>query len=291
MASRPHNSARLVPAVAAALVVAMLAIGSQSAHAVTNCSPSASWGKNRPDLASQVVTLVNRYRASKGLPQLAILPSLTASSSWKSLHVAGNRYFAHDDPAPPVARSAYRRAKDCGFNGNAWGENIAWGYPSAQAVVNGWLSSPGHRANIEGASYTQTGVGVASGANGSLYWTQSFGRGGSGAISAPAGTSTNATGALGGTPARVSAPTSSRVVASVTFVRVKTSQALKAAEVRCRAEVDGRRLQVVANVFRGTAAKCAWKVPSWARGKQLTGTVAVRAGSVAARRQFMRMLR
>jgi uncharacterized protein YkwD len=291
MAYRPHNSVLLVPAVAAALVVAVLAIGSQSADAVTNCSPSASWGKNRPDLAAQVVTLVNRHRASKGLSQLAILPSLTASSGWKSLHLAGNHYFAHDDPAPPVARSAYQRARDCGFNGNAWGENIAWGYPTAQAVVTGWLNSPGHRANIEGASYTQTGVGVASGADGSLYWTQSFGRGGSGATTAPSATTpTNASGALGGTPARVSAPTSSRFIASVRFVRVKTGQALTAAQVRCRAEVDGRLLQVVANVFRGTAAECAWTIPPWARGKQLTGTVAVTAGSVAARRQFMRLL-
>jgi uncharacterized protein YkwD len=291
MAYRPHNSARLVPVVAAALVVAVLAIGSQSAGAVSSCNASATWGKNRAGLAAQVVTLVNRYRATKGLSQLATSPSLAASSSWKSLHMAGNGYFAHDDPAPPVARSAFQRARDCGFNGNAWGENIAWGYPSAQAAVNGWLNSPGHRANIEGASYTQTGVGVASGANGSLYWTQSFGRGGSGATSAPpATTSTNATGALGGTPVRVSAPTSSRLVASVRFVRVESGQALKAAQVRCRAEVDGRRLQVVANVFEGTAAKCAWKIPSWARGKQLIGTVAVTAGSEAARRQFMRLL-
>jgi hypothetical protein len=88
----------------------------------------------------------------------------------------------------------------------------------------------------------------------------------------------------------VSAPTSSRLVASVRFVRVESGQALKAAQVRCRAEVDGRRLQVVANVFEGTAAKCAWKIPSWARGKQLIGTVAVTAGSEAARRQFMRLL-
>lgn len=292
MASRSPSHARFVPVAAVVLVAVVLALLSQPAHAVTNCTASAGWGKNRPDLAAQVVTLVNRYRASKGLSQLAISPSLNASSTWKSLHMAGNHYFAHDDPAPPVARGAYQRAKDCGFNGTAWGENIAWGYPSAQSVVSGWLNSPGHRANIEGASYTQTGVGVASAANGSLFWTQSFGRGGSGSTpSPPATTSTKAAGAIGGTPAHLSAPASSRLVASVRFLRVRTGEPLRAGQVRCRAEVDGRRLQVVANVFSGAAAKCAWKIPSWAHGKQLTGTVAVKAGAVAARRLFIHELR
>ncbi len=77
-----------------------------------------SWGTNRTDLASQVVTLINQYRAGKGLSQLAVSSPLTASSTWKSLHMAGYGYFAHDDPAPPVARSAYQRAKDCGLRGH-----------------------------------------------------------------------------------------------------------------------------------------------------------------------------
>jgi chitodextrinase len=89
--------------------------------------------------------------------------------------MAGYGYFAHDDPAPPVARSAYQRVTDCGYAGSWWGENIAWGYTTAQSVVNGWLGSPGHKANIENPNFTSTGVGVASNAAGQLYWTQSFG--------------------------------------------------------------------------------------------------------------------
>ena len=165
--------------VALALVAGVLAAGIAavvpSANAVTNCTPTSSWGTNRTDLASQVVSLINQYRASKGLSQLAVSSTLTASSAWKSLHMAAYGYFAHDDPAPPVARSAYQRAKDCGFTGTYWGENIAWGYTTAQSVVNGWLGSSGHKANIENPSFKTTGVGVASDASGSLIWTQSFG--------------------------------------------------------------------------------------------------------------------
>ncbi|MCC7415692.1 MAG: hypothetical protein IT176_01015 [Acidobacteria bacterium] len=122
-----------------------------------------------------MVGLINQYRAGKGLSQLAVSQPLQASSVWKSLHMAGYGYFAHDDPAPPVGRSASQRARDCGYGGSWWGENIAWGYTSAQAVVNGWLGSSGHRANIENPNFTSTGVGVAANASGQLYWTQNFG--------------------------------------------------------------------------------------------------------------------
>ena len=187
--------ARLVPrsylgrasvAVLAALALwGGVSLVAPSARAVTNCTPSAGWGSSRSDLATQVVTLINQHRASLGLRQLAVSSTLTASSQWKSLHMAGYGYFSHDDPAPPVARTAYQRAKDCGYAGSWWGENIAYGYTSAQSVVNGWLGSSGHRANIENPNFSSTGVGVASNASGRLYWTQNFGNDVSGGSTPP----------------------------------------------------------------------------------------------------------
>ena len=164
---------RLIVALAV-LLAAGAAVAAPRAQAVTNCDPSSSWGTNRTDLAAQVIVLVNQHRASMGLPELAVSSPLTASSEWKSLHMAGNGYFDHNDPAP-ISRTAYQRVKDCGYAGGSWGENIAWGYATAQSVVNGWLGSAGHRANIENAAFTSTGVGVAANAGGQLYWTQSFG--------------------------------------------------------------------------------------------------------------------
>jgi uncharacterized protein YkwD len=92
--------------------------------------------------------------------------------------MAHRRYLAHNDPAPPVTRTVGQRLAACGFVGGGWGENIANGYRTAEAVVSGWLSSPGHRANIERASYGVIGVGAAVSSNGAVYWAQSFGKGG-----------------------------------------------------------------------------------------------------------------
>lgn len=140
-----------------------------------NCTPGSDWGINRRDFASQVLTLLNQYRASKGLTQLSSSPTLGAAAEWKSLHMAKYNYFSHDDPAPPISRSASKRISDCGYRGNGWGENIAYGYNSPQSVMNAWINSPGHRANIENPSYRVVGIGAASNSSGLLFWTQDFG--------------------------------------------------------------------------------------------------------------------
>jgi hypothetical protein len=77
----------------------------------------------------------------------------------------------------------------------------------------------------------------------------------------------------------------------VAFITMATGRPLTAASVRCRAEVNGKSLRVVANVLapRG-AARCAWRVPAWASGEQLIGVVAVQIGDKAARRIFVRKI-
>ncbi len=147
----------------------------QPAEAVVDCTPGANWGTLRADLATQVVSLTNQHRASIGAPPLAVSPTLTVASEWKALHMANYDYFTHDDPAPPVGRSAFQRARDCGYSTGGWGENIAYGYPTPESVMNGWLNSPGHRSNLENSSFRAIGVGVAVAASGRVYWAQNFG--------------------------------------------------------------------------------------------------------------------
>ena len=69
-----------------------------------------------------------------------------------------------------------------------------------------------------------------------------------------------------------------RLTASVAFVQIETGRPLATGSVRCRAEVGGKRLRVLTNAFKAQAARCAWKIPAWAKGKQLTGVVAVQVG-------------
>jgi uncharacterized protein YkwD len=157
---------------AALLCAAALAATPAASAAAGGCTPADAWPAARADLATQVVVLVNAHRAQLGLEPLAISPTLTAAATWKARHMAAYGYMDHDDPAPPVARTAGQRIADCGYPQAAWGENIAEGYKTAQAVVDGWLASPGHKANIEDPSFRATGVGAA---GSPLYWSQTFG--------------------------------------------------------------------------------------------------------------------
>ncbi len=149
-----------------------------------DCTPGADWGTSRDDLAAQTISLVNSHRATLGLRPLAVGSALQASAVWKARHMAKYGYMAHADPAPPVARSAAERMAACGVSGS-WGENIAAGYPTPASVVNGWLNSPGHRANIENASYTAIGSGAAASGSGQLYWAHTFSTSGGSAPAPP----------------------------------------------------------------------------------------------------------
>ena len=153
-----------------------------AASALGDCNPAADWPAARPDLSAQVVDLINAHRAQIGLAPLRVSPTLTASATWKARHMAAYGYMTHDDPGPPAQRTAGDRLAACGYPSATWGENIAMGYTTAQAVVDGWLASPGHRANIERADYVATGVGVAG--TSQPYWAESFGSVNDGSASA-----------------------------------------------------------------------------------------------------------
>jgi uncharacterized protein YkwD len=146
----------------------------EAAQAVVgDCTPGSDWGTLRQDFATRVVDLVNQHRASLGLSQLAVATAPTNSAVWKARHMARYLYMTHEDPAPPVARTTAQRMEACGVTGG-WGENIAYGYATPEAVMQGWLNSSGHRANIENASYRSIGVGAASSSTGRVYWAQAF---------------------------------------------------------------------------------------------------------------------
>lgn len=164
----------------AALSVAVRSVGHGSLTLVERPAevvypPDPSWPAVQPDLEAAVMALVNAHRATLGLSRLGRLASLTASSEWKSRHMAQYRYLGHDDPAPPVARTWLQRLVDNGYPSQFAAENAAYGQPTPDAVVSAWLASDGHRENIETPAWTGTGVGAATGPTGIVYWTQSFG--------------------------------------------------------------------------------------------------------------------
>ena len=117
---------------------------------------------------AEVVRLVNNIRQQNGLKPLTENWELSRVARYKSQDMLDNSYFAHNSP---TYGTPFQMMKAFGLSFRTAGENIAKGYATPQAVVNGWMNSSGHRANILNANYTQIGVGYV--AQGS-YWTQMF---------------------------------------------------------------------------------------------------------------------
>ena len=116
----------------------------------------------------EVIRLVNEIRKENGLKALTYDWELARVARYKSQDMKDNKYFSHTSP---VYGSPFQMIKNFGISFRSAAENIAKGYSTPQAVVNGWMNSSGHRANILNAGYTKIGVGYVAGGN---YWTQMF---------------------------------------------------------------------------------------------------------------------
>ncbi len=122
-------------------------------------------------LEDQVIKLVNQERANRGLQMLTKNSTLAYVARLKSQDMVNKNYFSHTSP---TYGSPFTMMQYYGIHFTAAGENIAMGQPTAQAVMNAWMNSPGHRANILSPAYNQIGVGVAKTSSGVEYWTQEF---------------------------------------------------------------------------------------------------------------------
>ncbi len=116
----------------------------------------------------EVIRLVNEIRAQNGLKPLTYDWELGRVARYKSQDMKDNRYFSHTSP---TYGSPFQMMKSFGLTYRSAGENIAMGQTTPKAVVNAWMNSSGHRANILNASYTHIGVGYVAEGN---YWTQMF---------------------------------------------------------------------------------------------------------------------
>ncbi|MBS4026288.1 MAG: hypothetical protein KGZ96_11515 [Clostridia bacterium] len=120
---------------------------------------------------AQVVKLVNDERAKHGLAPLKANLKLSQVARIKSEDMRDNKYFAHNSP---TYGSPFDMMKRFGISYRTAGENIAAGQTTPEHVVNSWMNSPGHRANILNSNYTEIGVGYAQGGSYRHYWTQMF---------------------------------------------------------------------------------------------------------------------
>lgn len=121
----------------------------------------------------QVARITNAERSSRGLAQLVFDAKLADISRLHSADMNNRRFFDHNNPS---GESPGDRARKAGYPWGAIGENIAAGYGTPEAVMRGWMNSPGHRSNILGTSYKRIGVGVIrkNDGQGTPIWTQMF---------------------------------------------------------------------------------------------------------------------
>ena len=119
------------------------------------------------EFEAEVVRLVNIERKKAGLSELKHNWELSRVARYKSEDMRDKGYFSHTSP---TYGSPFQMMRSFGISYRTAGENIAKGQTTPAAVVKGWMNSPGHRANILNSSFTEIGVGYASG----NYWTQMF---------------------------------------------------------------------------------------------------------------------
>jgi uncharacterized protein YkwD len=119
---------------------------------------------------AEVLRLVNEERAKVGCSPVAANSGLTQLAEAFSQDMAARNFFDHTDPD---GRTPWDRAAKAGVT-DLGGENIARGQADAAAVMEAWMNSPGHRANILNCDFKTLGVGVHFG-DGGPWWTQDFG--------------------------------------------------------------------------------------------------------------------
>ncbi len=123
---------------------------------------------------SQVLTLLNQERTNRGIPALKSNTKLRNAALGHTQDMACNNFIGHlgsdgSDPGDRITAA--------GYDYSTWGENVAAGYTSPSSVVDAWMDSTGHRANILNPSFTEIGIGYVynSASTYGHYWTTDFG--------------------------------------------------------------------------------------------------------------------
>lgn len=117
---------------------------------------------------NEVFVLINQYRTENGLPALTYRHDVQAAANRRAEEIV--TLFSHTRPNGNDCFSVF---KEFGVEYYAAGENIAMGYQTAESVMEAWMNSPGHRANILRTYFTGVAVGVVE-KDGCLYWVQLF---------------------------------------------------------------------------------------------------------------------
>ena len=162
---------KVISAVMACVLVCVIAFG---VHAIGNENSSqeaASVSYDSSELAEfaeQVAVLVNKERTANGLQPVKVSPKLSNAANVRASELKEN--FSH---TRPDGTSCFTAMDEEGIKYSSAAENIAYGQKSPESVMNAWMNSSGHRANILNKNMQYIGVGMFY-QNGIYYWAQFF---------------------------------------------------------------------------------------------------------------------
>lgn len=137
-----------------------------AALALVGCGDSLTGPDLSDPRVADFVALMNEHRVDIGCPALEWHQPTADVARAHSADMIDRDYFAHTNPD---GYSPFDRLTAAGIDYGMAAENIAYGYPDAAAVLQAWLESAGHRANIENCSLRQHGVGLVD-----THWTHLF---------------------------------------------------------------------------------------------------------------------
>ncbi|WP_405733346.1 CAP domain-containing protein [Streptomyces sp. NBC_01537] len=142
------------------------ATASPTVKAVASAPASAA---SSSGATARVVALVNSARSKAGCSALTVNAKLTKAAQSHSNDMSDSQTMSHTGSDGSSPGDRITRA---GYDWRTYGENVAYGYPTPESVMAGWMSSPGHKANILNCAFKEIGVGLA---QDGYYWTQDFG--------------------------------------------------------------------------------------------------------------------
>ncbi|QKV96500.1 CAP domain-containing protein [Streptomyces sp. NA02950] len=131
-------------------------------------STTAGTASGSSDLQDQIVELVNKERAKVGCKPVTVDAKLTKAAQAHSEDMAEHSNMSHTGSDGSSPGDRIERA---GYSWSTYGENVAYGYSSPESVMEGWMNSSGHKANILNCDFKEIGVGHAQPGH---YWTQDF---------------------------------------------------------------------------------------------------------------------
>jgi uncharacterized protein YkwD len=159
--------------------------GASAALVAVSCAYPVVTPGPSPDVASanvrlgkteaRILGLINAERLHRGLPALAYNEQLNEMATIQAKNMARFQKMSHVLPGANLPTLG-DRARHVAYPYGRLAENVALGYPDAETVVQGWMNSKGHRANILNSEVEETGIAIARSSAGGLYYCQVFGR-------------------------------------------------------------------------------------------------------------------